>query len=353
LKTEPTTLRLRFLAALGALPLAACGGERFESEACIAVEEDVETCPSEAEASAELVGPGCGTKIVSVDGPGELKTAAEDTGWATDRCCYPVTRKTINDGCVVGRPYYDNGELVTAEARRAGGWSAGRRPRVDALSPEERRVLAAAWTRDALVEHASVAAFARFALELLAVGAPADLVDAAHAAARDEVRHARLAFALAEAYAGEPVAPGGFPFAGAVPIDTDLAALAAATAREGCVGETVVALLAAEALAVTEDPAVREVLAVVASDEARHAELAWRAVRWMVEAGGERVRAAVADVFEDVRVHGVTPPDVTWGAPDAVLAAHGRIRADAMAAMVARALDEVVLPCGHAAARAA
>lgn len=351
MRTEPTALRLRFLAVLGVLPLAACG-ERYESEACLIVEDDAAECPSQSEASAELVGPGCGSDTVAVDGPGERR-AASDTGYMGDACCYPVTRVTTHDNCVVGRPYYEGGQLVFAEPRRADGWAAGKRPDVARLSAAERRVLADAWTRDALIEHASVAAFARFALELMAVGAPAELVDAAHAAARDEVRHARLAFALAEAYAGEPVAPGAFPFGGSMPVGTDLAVLAAATAREGCVGETVVALLAAEALARAEDPAVREVLAVVASDEARHAELAWRAVRWMVEVGGEPVRAAVAAVFADVAANGVQPPEVTFGAPERVLAAHGRIRPGEMRAMVARALAEVVEPCGRATVAAA
>ncbi len=351
MRTDPTSLRLRFLAVLGALPLAGCG-ERFEGEACLAMPEGEETCPSVDEASAELVGPGCGERTLSLDGPGTFRSDEGDTGFGGDRCCYPATKVTVADGCVVGRPYYDAGQLVTAEARRASGWAAGRRPLVTHLSAAERRVLAEAWTRDALIEHASVAAFSRFALELLAVGAPADLVAGAHAAALDEVRHARIAFALAEAYADAPVAPGRFPFGGSVPLVTDLAALAAATAREGCVGETVVALLAAEALAVTEDPAVRDVLAVVASDEARHAELAWRAVRWMVQVGGERVREAVAAVFEDVAERGVTPPEVTLGVGDGALAAHGRIREEAMRRMVARALDEVVLPVGRAAVAA-
>ncbi|MDP2310238.1 MAG: ferritin-like domain-containing protein [Pseudomonadota bacterium] len=351
--TDPTSLRLRFLAILGALPLAACGGERFESEACISVADPTAECPTVAEAAADLVGVGCGTAIVSVDGEGVFTGADEDTGFAGDRCCYPVTRKEVNNGCVVGRPYYEGGQLVMAPAVRTSGWAGGRRPSVAGLSAEERRVLADAWTQDALIEHASVAAFARFALELMAFGAPAELVDAAFAAGRDEVRHARLTFALAEAYAGAPVAPAAFPFGGAIPLERDLAALAAATAREGCIGETVVALLAAEALAATEDPAAREVLAVIAADETRHAELAWKAVRWMIEAGDERVRAAVAAVFEDVAQNGVTPPDVTFGAPDGVLAAHGRIRPEAMRSMVDRALAEVVAPCGLAATRKA
>lgn len=350
---DPTSLRLRFLALLGALPLAACG-ERFESTSCMIVEDAAATCPSVQVAEEHFVGPGCGARTLSVDGPGVLVPHSEgDTGIGSDQCCYPVTQVTVMDGCVVGRPYYDNGQLVTAPSVRAPGWSQGQPPSLAGLSPDERRVLAQAWTEDALIEHASVAAFARFALELLAAGAPADLVDDAHAAARDEVRHARLAFALAETYAGGPVGPGAFPFGASVPLTLDLAELAATTAREGCVGETVVALLAAEALERTTDPAVRRVLAVVASDESRHAELAWRAVRWMIEAGGSRVRDAVAAVFADVAANGVNPPAVSFGAPENVLAAHGRIRPEAMRAMVDRALCEVVLPCGDAVVRLA
>ena len=46
---------------------------------------------------------------------------------------------------------------------------------------------AQAWRLSGLAEHSSVAAFARAALELMAVGAPAELVADAHQAAIDEV----------------------------------------------------------------------------------------------------------------------------------------------------------------------
>jgi hypothetical protein len=49
------------------------------------------------------------------------------------------------------------------------------------------------------MEHASVAAFARFTLDLLALGAPADLVQSAQQALGDEIAHAELCFGLAGA----------------------------------------------------------------------------------------------------------------------------------------------------------
>jgi hypothetical protein len=185
--------------------------------------------------------------------------------------------------------------------------------------------LAEAWTRDALLEHASVASFGRFALELLGAGAPPSLVADAHRAALDEVQHARLCFGLASAYAGEDIGPGAFDFGRGVAVEADLADIAVRTFLEGCAGETFGAVLAAEALAAATDPAVRAVLAVIAEDEARHAELAWRAVAWAVEAGGAPVREALRDALD----------------------AHGRLDAAAVRATIERTLREVVLPCAH------
>ena len=47
-------------------------------------------------------------------------------------------------------------------------------------SPALRRRLAELWSQDALLEHASIASFSRFALQLLAVAAPPALVAGAH-----------------------------------------------------------------------------------------------------------------------------------------------------------------------------
>ena len=58
--------------------------------------------------------------------------------------------------------------------------------RCDALPDAARRAIAQHWTRAAQMEHASVAAFSRFSLQLLAVGAPPSLLEDAHRAALDE-----------------------------------------------------------------------------------------------------------------------------------------------------------------------
>jgi hypothetical protein len=171
------------------------------------------TCPSAAEAADLLVGDHCGYVVNAVTGEATITPVATwDTGAGSgtiDMCCYPTLEaEPVGSSCVVGRPFIDaSGERV-APARRGRSWARGRRPRLARLSAVERAVLAAAWTQDALVEHASVAAFARTTLELMALGAPAELVAGAQAAAADEVRHARVSFALASAYAA-PARAGG------------------------------------------------------------------------------------------------------------------------------------------------
>ena len=152
---------------------------------------------------------------------------------------------------------------------------------------------------EALLEHASVASFARFSLELLALGAPAELVAAAHRAALDEVRHARSCFALAEAYLGRRLAPGPIDMGGAVAVSADLDDVAARVAREGCVGETLSAMLLSEQLRTATEPAVRRVLAMLVRDETRHAELAWRTLSWLTRHGASVPRLEPPPLPED------------------------------------------------------
>ena len=90
-------------------------------------------------------------------------------------CCYMVYNVLCGPG---GRPYLvDDRARVSASVRGPSnrGWTEGDRPDLRHLTAAERAALAEAWTADALLEHASVASFARFSLELLAAGAPADL----------------------------------------------------------------------------------------------------------------------------------------------------------------------------------
>jgi hypothetical protein len=264
------------------------------------------------------------------------------------QCCYEV----LVSGCGVGRPYLEAGNVRTAQAvRTTSTWNnnATLLPDLSDLSANERAVLAEAWTRDGLLEHASIASFGRFALELLAVGAPATLIELAHQAALDEVRHARIAFEMASAYGGTDIAPGAFPFGsgkGNIEVSQNLADVAARAVVEGCFGETLASMVAAEQAIHATDPAVRQALEGIAEDEGRHAELAWRTVAWALGAGDASVQRVIRETFTQGLIN---PPafDIVAGA-DGVLEAHGRPSAHVLQAAIRRTLDEVIRPAAMA-----
>ena len=173
-----------------------------------------------------------------------------------NECCYMVATthrcppNTFEEGneCKEpspgGRPLREDGVAVVAPTHARDGWTTP--ATVSGLSPAARAFAASAWAREAAFEHASVAAFARLAVELMAHAAPADLVDAALAAARDEVRHAQRCYGLAAAFGGDAVGPGPLPVETSTRIPS-LEQLAVDCFRDGCVNETVAALCVAEA----------------------------------------------------------------------------------------------------------
>ena len=183
--------------------------------------------------------------------------------------------------CVGGRPFVVDGRSRTATL----------------IADEAIHDRAASeWARAGLYEHASVASFARFALELLALGAPPDLLRAVSRASSDELSHANECFELALRFSGTSVGPG------ALPIGNDMfarigdpVATAAALFDEGCVNESIAACEAADAAERCVDPHARRVLEMLATDEQRHAVAAWAALRWLIDRFGEQVAAPLRD----------------------------------------------------------
>jgi hypothetical protein len=251
--------------------------------------------------------------------------------------------------CVGGRALRGAAGPVTAATTARGDWVADD-PEVSALPEAEREALAVYWEREAAFEHASVAAFAQASLLLLAVGAPADLVAATHAAAIDEVEHARLTYALASAYGGARRGPGPLAIASAVggTGEVSLARLAVDTFVDGCAGEAAAALALREAAAVARDPGVRATLTRIAEDEERHAELAFRTVAWALSAGGPQVARALSQATETLgaELAADAPPAPAAVEPDR--SAHGALSEAARRVIRRRALAEVVLPCAEA-----
>jgi hypothetical protein len=206
--------------------------------------------------------------------------------WLDGGCCAVVVLEEVpeedeDDGVDEGRPFLVHGARRQAPTAEGAGWSLS--ADVAAVPAVHRAAVVAHWTRVGQMEHASVAAFARFSMALMHHGAPAELIEGAHVAALDEVRHARLCFGLAQAIGGERVAPRGLDMAGALDGELALDQITRTLVAEGCVGETLAALQAGEGARKARDPAVRVILEGIAADETRHAALAWRTLRWLVE----------------------------------------------------------------------
>lgn len=260
-------------------------------------------------------------------------------------------RRCVDGGCAIGRPFLVEGEARTAPVVARRDWlDAGTAVRpID--DEAERAVVAAAWERTARMEHASIAAFARFSLQLLSLGAPAELLERTNQALADETRHARLAFAITSAYRGRPVGPGALALDGALASGDDVATFVRLLVREGCVGETVASLEAAECEASAEDPAIRQVLATIAADEAAHAELAWRTARWAIDALGPEARRAVAAELAHVEGE-LAATSAADDRSEVGLLRHG-IAGDATRARFRReALRRAIVPCLRALAAA-
>jgi hypothetical protein len=128
----------------------------------------------------------------------------------------------------------------------------------------------------AWLEAASVGAFRRLARELRAHGAPARLIAAAKASARDEIRHARVMAQLAKKH-GSVVPP---VVVRDVEHTRDLESVARENAVEGCVGETFGAALAAWDAEHGEHEDVRAAMRDIVDDEMRHAALGWAIAAW-------------------------------------------------------------------------
>jgi hypothetical protein len=298
--------------------------------------------------------PGCGGRAFACQTAADLCAAQSDCG---DEVC---TRGTYGDSiapgassfcsgpqCVIGRPFLIAGDERLAPAVARGDWYAADRAgsAATSLSPALREAVHRGWLEQALMEHASVAAFARFSLQLLALGAPAELCARAASAMQDEIAHARDCFELARRHADGDVGPGPLDVTGALD-GTELEEIVLGTIAEGCIGETVAAIEAAEALAHCEDQAARATLARIARDETRHAELAWQFVAWALEAGPaalrERARSAFARAIQaDAAPASPTPLDLQ-------LARHGLIAPALRAELRRRVLRDVIEPCARA-----
>ena len=218
-----------------------------------------------------------------------------DTCLADDLACEPLCRAVLNlamDATVTRCTIVATTDTeVTISAAYVYPCVGGRRPN-GFVADHRRSTTAGAWVADcARLEAASVTAFARLVRALVAHGAPADLIADARFAIADELLHAQLTAQLARSLGATVKAPVIEARAPAT-----LEQLACENAVEGQVAETLGALVASCQARAASDASLRAIFAVLARDEARHADLAYRLAAWLDTVLDPKTRAAVAEV---------------------------------------------------------
>jgi hypothetical protein len=232
-----------------------------------------------------------------------------------------ISRRALSDQLAIGRAGSSSDTTRAADPRASLPCSdedarasseplcAGRRPAglVSLSVDKAESKLGDYLARAAHLESASVVAFERLADELSQHGAPAQLVERAHAARGDEERHALAMHELALTHGGLPVAVRTTAFQA-----RPLFELALENAVEGCIRETYGALVAAHQATRARDLQLRLAFRSIAPDEARHAALAHAVHSWATDcldlASRERLRRAqLSAVFELAQVCASAP----------------------------------------------
>ncbi len=192
----------------------------------------------------------------------------------------------------------------------------------------------------AIAEHAAVASFARFTMQLMSMGAPADLIAEATRAQGDEIRHALDCLTVASDLSEETLGLGQLNIEGALVGATDVSDILVDTIREACVNETVSAAQCQAAADEAQEPTIKAMLTQIAIDEQRHATLAWRTVRWIL-AEHPDLRDLAAGTF----VHAIAHPFVTSDDPGTDLGAFGALSASQDQEVAASVVRQVIRPC--------
>ncbi|MCA9645619.1 MAG: ferritin-like domain-containing protein [Polyangiaceae bacterium] len=259
-------------------------------------------------------------------------------------CCYQSMY-----ACGGGRPFVVSDEARVAPVVPRGDWIGEGEPCAAGVPLGVAARLVQHWIDDAQMEHASVAAFARLTLELMAFGAPSDLVRDSQIAGLDEQRHAELCFRMASRFAGVKLGPGPLSLDGALS-KRGLTDFAWCTFVEGCLGESMAALIAEAGAELAQDGETKQVLSGIAADESRHAELAWRVVAWVLAELEPEARSVLLHRMQDetrlqLRRLEDSANGVQLGTSTEDLAAYGRVSPTQQLGLRRAALERAVLPC--------
>lgn len=308
--------------------------EDFENEYLPQESCDKDLVVEHVEATSEATA----SPISSLSPVGDTGSTSESSSYT---CCYDTLAQPTGEMCMPpdvaeGRPLMCDGIAQVATIEIGSTWIEGPSSESLDLTIEQRQTLATFWLRTAQLEHASVASFHQFGLDLMRFGASPDLLMRTNKAAMDEISHAKAAFSITEGFLGHPFSPGEFHMK--LQPAKNIAEFAVNVAMEGAVNETLAVVLAILQQDKCEDHAIKKFLAEIVREEAEHAELAWDTLRWLIDIAGEDVVDALWELTQREFV-----PDVT-SFPVVGIPSHG-VPSQTMAfSVLQNAYQHVVIP---------
>jgi len=222
--------------------------------------------------------------------PGLGRTGEECDSWT--ECCSEICRRGQcwsapqprrcpgEPRKIMGRPFRVDGDTVSAP--------------LTCQDTGDQRI--EVWKESAVGEHASVASFADLSLKLFTLGAPMDILEKAASAQLDEVRHANLMLGLIRtANPDEKELKFGavnLRKVNSSVFDTSYEKIMLESLEDGCMNEGIAAGIAAEVAKVVKESHVKTVYETIATDEHRHAMLAWDIVEWVLSEKPELAETA-------------------------------------------------------------
>jgi hypothetical protein len=164
-----------------------------------------------------------------------------------------------------------------------------------AVSPPASPRVRTEWLRRVEAEYTSAAVTQELVLWLIRLGAPPELIVDGLRIVQDELQHAELSHEVATA-AGTTERPAlaqehlGLPRTAGRPLIADVAVHGVSVF---CLGETVAVPLFVAMRQACTVPVARRALDRIVRDEVRHRDFGWTLLDWLLDAGGEPMRALV------------------------------------------------------------
>lgn len=217
---------------------------------------------------------------------------------------------------------------------------------VRTLTADARRQLATRWRQRAENELATSRVFAQLHADLLAFGAPPEVLELSGRAVDDEVFHAELCVRASEIYgqAPRPLAPPPEPARPSFGVCSPHVHRALFAALHSSVNETLGVTYLSACLAQARSRVARCVIKEILTDEVRHSRIGWAVLASPRLSSKDRANiASFMPAFFDLCV-GAWLADVEADYPDDLPRGHGCLAHIDIAQAVKDALHDVILP---------